>query len=305
MRSGAPAVEQGQPVGPSRIAVGIATKGRAAVLRATLDHLRRQTRVADRVIVCGTIPADIEGLQAYPEVETRLVAAGLCRQRNEILDRLADCDFLLFIDDDFFLAPHYVAAVLSTFAADPSVMVTTGHVIADGAVGPGLSVERANAALVDDPAATVAHVIEPAWNGYGCNMALRLETLRQHELRFDERLPLYGWFEDVDLTRRLGRYGRTVKVCDARGVHLGVKVGRTSGVRLGYSQVANPIYLARKGVYPWRRVARDLSRHMLVNCLKSIWPESFIDRRGRMRGNLRAFGDLARGQLRPERVLSL
>ena len=89
----------------------------------------------------------------------------------------------------------------------------------------------------------------------------------------------------------------------ARGVHLGVKLGRTSGTRLGYSQVANPIYLARKGVYPWVRVVRDLGRHLLVNCVKSIRPEPYIDRRGRLRGNARGFADLLRGRLRPERIL--
>ncbi|WP_428378250.1 glycosyltransferase family 2 protein [Lichenicoccus sp.] len=143
----------------------------------------------------------------------------------------------------------------------------------------------------------------PIFNGYGCNMALRLEPLIRHRLRFDERLPLYAWFEDVDLTRRLGRHGRIVKLPSARGVHLGIKLGRTSGTRLGYSQVANPIYLARKGVYPWFRVLRDLSRHLLVNCVKSIRPERYIDRRGRLRGNARALRDLLRGRLRPERIL--
>ena len=294
-----------EPATGFRLAVGIATKGRASVLCQTVARLRRQTRMPDRVIVCGTDASDVEGLQAYPEVEIRLTKAGLCRQRNEIIGCLSDCEIILFIDDDFFLSPDYVAVTLSAFETDASIVVTTGHVIADGAVGPGLAGTRADTLLAADLGQPVSRAIEPAWNGYGCNMALRLAVLRRHDLRFDERLPLYGWFEDVDLTRRLGRFGRIVKVNGARGVHLGVKVGRTSGLRLGYSQVANPIYLARKGVYPWRRVARDIGRHLLVNCAKSLRPEPFVDRRGRLVGNMRGFGDLIRGRLRPERILAL
>ena len=35
-----------------RIAVGIATRGRPAILAAALEELARQTRVPDRVLVC-------------------------------------------------------------------------------------------------------------------------------------------------------------------------------------------------------------------------------------------------------------
>jgi GT2 family glycosyltransferase len=70
--------------------------------------------------------------------------------------------------------------------------------------------------------------------------------MRPNDVMFDERLPLYGWQEDVDLSRRLAAFGTVVKVPAARGVHLSVKLGRNSGVRLGYSQIANPLYLSFK-----------------------------------------------------------
>ena len=287
------------------IAVGIATRGRAGVLRETIARLRNQTRLADLIVVCGTDRSDVAGIDPADDLEIRLSIPGSCRQRNAIIERASCCDILLFLDDDFFVQPSYIERTLATFIREPDVVVTTGHVFADGAVGPGLTVEQGLGLLEADREPTGPSAVEPAFNGYGCNMALRVEPLIRHALRFDERLPLYAWFEDVDLTRRLGRHGRIVKVPLARGVHLGVKVGRTSGTRLGYSQVANPIYLARKGVYPWPRVLRDISRHLLVNCVKSFRPEPYIDRRGRLRGNLRAFADLLRGRLRPERILSL
>ena len=61
--------------------------------------------------------------------------------------------------------------------------------------------------------------------------------------------------------------GKVVKIDAAFGVHLGTKLGRNSGLRLGYSQIANPLYLARKGAgYPLTRALGHLlaSRSLLA-----------------------------------------
>ena len=42
-----------------RIAIGIATRGRPAILAETLSELRRQRRAPDRVIVCHVGPEDL------------------------------------------------------------------------------------------------------------------------------------------------------------------------------------------------------------------------------------------------------
>ncbi|MFC7539109.1 glycosyltransferase family 2 protein [Siccirubricoccus deserti] len=42
-----------------RIAIGIATRGRAAILAEVLAELRRQTRAPDRIIVCHVTPEDV------------------------------------------------------------------------------------------------------------------------------------------------------------------------------------------------------------------------------------------------------
>ena len=44
---------------------------------------------------------------------------------------------------------------------------------------------------------------------YGCNMAFR--TAGIGSVRFDERLPLYGWQEDLDFCGALRGSGRIVK----------------------------------------------------------------------------------------------
>lgn len=290
----------------ARIAIGIATRGRAAVLNEVLHELRRQTRKPDRIVICHVTPDDVTGIAfAHPDVLLLTAPAGLPRQRNVIMDAVDDCDLLLFIDDDFLPAPEYLSVLQAVFAARPDMVVATGHVIADGAKGPGITVEEGRALLAADLPAAEPHATEPAFNGYGCNMAVRLAPVRDHALRFDEDLPLYAWYEDIDFTRRLGAHGTILRLPGARGVHLGTKAGRVSGLRFGYSQVVNPIYLARKGSFPWSHAIPSAARHCLINLLRSAFPEPHVDRFGRFRGNLIALADLLRGRAAPRRILDL
>jgi GT2 family glycosyltransferase len=289
-----------------RFAIGIATRGRAAILGEVLADLARQTRAPDRLLVCHVDATDIADLPArFPGVDFIAAPAGLPRQRNAILDAIADCDAVLFLDDDFLAAPDYLAVTERVLGAQPGCVVATGTVIADGAKGPGISVEEGRALLAADRAPADPLAAAPHFNGYGCNMALRLAPMRAHGLRFDEQLPLYGWYEDLDLTRRLGKHGSILRLAGARGVHLGTKSGRVPGRKLGYSQVANAIYLARKGSYPWNRALRSAARHLAMNAARAAFPEPHVDRLGRLRGNLTALADLLRGRMHPMRVLEL
>ena len=287
-----------------RLAVGIATVGRPRLLRAAVDELARQTRRADRIVVCAPASDDVAGLAAGPTVEVVTGPRGLTRQRNAIIECVADCDILQFFDDDFIPAPAYLAEIERAFAAWPDVVMATGSVIADGIIGPGLDIDEARRRLAADTISG-SDTAETVANGYGCNMAVRLSAVRAMQYRFDERLPLYGWLEDVDFSRQLARHGRIVKLSAARGVHLGVKQGRQSGVRLGYSQIANPIYLSRKGTCPWPRALRQMGRNMAMNLARSLHPEPYIDRAGRVVGNLKAVQDLFTGRLDPRRILEL
>jgi GT2 family glycosyltransferase len=289
-----------------RIAVGIATRGRAAILGETLADVARQTRTPDRVVVCHVTPDDVTGLaERFPDAEFITAPAGLPKQRNAILDAIGDCDAVLFLDDDFLAQPGYVAVTERIFELQPDCVVTTGTVVADGAKGPGITVEEGRAINAADDFDGDALGFHPHFNGYGCNMALRLAPMRANDLRFDENLPLYGWYEDMDLTRRLGRFGTILRLHGARGVHLGSKSGRVTQVKLGYSQVANSIYLARKGSYPWDHALWSAGRHLAMNAARSLKPEPWADRRGRLRGNLIAIGDLLRGRMHPMRALEL
>jgi GT2 family glycosyltransferase len=287
-----------------RIAVGIATIGRPRLLSAVIEELARQTRRADRIVISAPTADDVEGISLDPTIEVIFGPRGLTRQRNAIIERLEDFDVVQFFDDDFLPAPTYLAEIERVLAAEPDVAMVTGKLIADGIIGPGFDIDEARRRLAAR-AENDGKGIEPVANGYGCNMAVRLAAVRAMQCRFDERLPLYGWLEDIDFSRQLACQGRIVKLHAAEGVHLGVKQGRQSGVRLGYSQIANPIYLSRKGTCPWPRALRMMSRNVAMNLARSLNPEPYVDRAGRVAGNLRAIKDLVTGRLDPQRILEL
>ena len=287
------------------ITIGIATRGRAAILAGVLRDLARQSRPADRILVCHVSADDIAGCTTISGVEFITAPAGLPKQRNRILDEAADSDVVLFLDDDFLCNSAFLSVLGSSFQNHPDMVVATGTVIADGANAPGYDLAEGAALLAADPGAAAPLQVTEAFNGYGCNMAFRMAPVRAHNIRVDERLPLYAWYEDIDVTRRLGAYGKILRLAGARGVHLGSKSGRVPGLRLGYSQVVNPIYLALKGSFPWSHAIPSAARHCLKNLLRAPFPEPWADRWGRFRGNMIGLWDVLRGRITPERILDL
>jgi GT2 family glycosyltransferase len=292
-----------------QIAVGIATAGRRDLLTETLRELAAQTRPPDCVFVCPAIESDFDaGKAADLPFELHLVKGskkGSCPQRNAIIDAAGAFDLILFFDDDFLAAPTYLAEAEACFQNFPDIVAATGLVIKDGIKGPGLDLATARAALAAYSADPAVGFMKESYNAYGCNMVFRVAPILAHGLRFDENLALYGWLEDVDLCRQLADHGRIVKNERMVGVHLGNKAGRTPGVRFGYSQIANPIYLFRKGTYRADLALRQMGRNLLANFGNFISPEPWVDRRGRVRGNLIALRDLLLGRLDPRRILDL
>jgi len=290
----------------ANLVVGIATRGRTAILVETIAFLAKQERQPDKILVAYAELADVgDAPDRFPYVTFIQAELGLTRQRNAIISLVRDCDILLFIDDDFYLDPHYLRITERFFMENPEVVVSHGRVLADDVKGPGLTVEQAQSILAGDTGAQCEQQITPTYFAYGCNMCLRMAPIREHGLRFDETLPLYGWYEDWDFSRQLAQFGAIVHISNACGVHLSVKVGRMAGVRMGYAQVANPIYLARKGTFPWSHVFRFIVGPCLKNLVRSLKPEAHVDRLGRFCGNLAAFRDLLTGTLSPMQITNL
>jgi hypothetical protein len=292
------------------IAIGIPTANRVSILAEVLPHLEAQLRKPDHVYVCAPDPADIpEGALAALSMPVSAILAerGLCRQRNSILAEAAHADIVLFLDDDFLLDPAYLQALERVFLDDPSIVMCTGRVEADGILSAGFTTAEGLALL--DGNRWDAHETDegphPAHSAYGCNMAVRLAAVRAAGAQFDEALPLYGWLEDFDFSRQMAAQGRIVRSDATRGVHLGTKVGRSPGMRLGYSQIANPVYLLRKKTMSRRHALIQMARNVAANISRVLRPEPWVDRRGRLKGNIRAIADFLLGRLRPGNILAM
>ncbi len=286
-----------------RIAVAIATAGRPDVVIHALKHIAAQSRPADRIVVIGSEQADLPpSIQHDPSVTSLLGTRGSTFQRNAGLELLEpETDAIIFFDDDFLPGPHWLAEAERLLIANPDVHAFTGQVVADGIHGPGLSVEEAESWLASDaPSPVDVAGMDENYPSYGCNMGFRTSALAGQ--RFDERLKLYAWQEDVDFSYRVAMGGRRVRCHALRGVHMGVKSGRTSGRKLGYAQIVNPLYLMRKGTMTATHAVPLMARNILANIAKSLRPEPYVDRRGRLAGNLRALVDVCKGRIEPERA---
>jgi hypothetical protein len=285
-----------------KLYVAIATVGRPEILRDVVSLVFQQSCPPEKVVIVAGCPADVEGLdRSRSDLEIVFSEKGLSRQRNRALDIIDDeAEIVTFFDDDFIPADDYLQSVKAAFASNPEIVGVTGDLIADGINLPlGYTIDD-GLRRVAERFATPAEPLRDREALYGCNMSLRLAACVG--LRFDEILPLYSWQEDIDFTVQLGRRGRLVSSKSITGVHLGNKRGRISGKRMGYSQVANIVYLWKKGTMQPKLGEKLLYQNLLSNLVKSVWPEPHIDRRGRLIGNVIALFDWAAGRIDPRRI---
>jgi GT2 family glycosyltransferase len=289
----------------SKICVIFPTRGRAEILKQVVAFVDLQTVKPDLTIVSCVSDEDVRGLPVRPDVVVIKGRPGSSVQRNNALNHVPDdIDVVIILDDDFLMHRTWISEVLKTLDTDPSIACVTGTVLADGIHGPGYSYEEGRAILARAGDLPESLIAVPTGGPYGCNMAFRARSIAG--LRFDERLVLYGWQEDRDFGGQIWNRGsRVVRVNTALGVHLGVKRGRVSGRKLGYSQVINPLYLVRKKTMPLRDALDHVVRNVVSNIVRSMAPEPWIDRRGRLSGNLIGCWDFLRGRLTPERAEKL
>lgn len=299
------------PSASCTIAVVIATRGRAVEIRVLLEQLAKGTRKPERIVIVGSSPDDWGGATALPLMPETIAAPepGLPRQRNigvrHLLDSASDVpDIIVFFDDDFRPEAHWLEAAVAVFTARSDVEGLTGVVLRDGARSAAISEDEALGAIVSWKRAVEAST-EAAPRLYGCNMAVRTAVFDR--ANFDERLPLYGWLEDLDFSGQVAapRSGRLVTALGCAGVHLGSKGARVSGRRYGYSQIVNPLYLARKGTCSKGLAAVLVARALMSNSLRAIRGHPLFDYRGRLAGNMRAVSDLVRSRAAPERIIDL
>lgn len=294
-------MSQPSPGKDPRICLIFATRGRADILKDVVAFVDLQTVKPDLIIVSCVSDEDVGDLSLQPGMIVLKGRPGLTTQRNHALNHVPDdVDVVIFLDDDFLMHSEWIAEVLKALDSDPSIACVTGTVIADGIHGPGYSVEEGRAIVARIGDLPERLIVAPTGGPYGCNMAFRASSIAG--LRFDERLVLYGWQEDRDFGGQIWNRGYlVVRINTALGVHMGVKRGRVSGCKLGYSQVINPFYLVKKKTMPLRPAVDHVIRNIASNIVRSFAPEPWIDRRGRLMGNLIGLWDFLRGRLTPER----
>ena len=290
---------------PLRVGVVIATLGRPDECRDIVRHLLDQSVAPSRIVISSVSQADVPaGLPA--EVDVVLGSKGLCAQRNRGVHAVRDdCDVIVFYDDDFIPTARAIEGIEQVFASDQSIVGATGLVLLDGVGRGGVSLVDAEAAVLsyDQRSGASAVLQRDIVTAYGCNMAFRVSAMQGVE--FDETLPLYGWQEDVDYAGQIARTGRVVETNAFAGVHRGVSNGRTPGGKLGFSQVVNPVYLAKKGTMRWSHSLRIIFGNLIANHVRMFFPEAHVDRVGRARGNWLGLLHLISGRLDPREMLEI
>jgi glycosyltransferase involved in cell wall biosynthesis len=293
-----------------KLGLVIATYRRADILEKVLRHLLAQPRVPDEIVISAVDATDIPNIaNGACNIQKVFGPAGSCSQRNRGISHLLGLvDVIAFIDDDFIVGDDYFLNMERMFAQDRAVLGFNGAIIADGADSAGFTFEEGLRFVEDyskhkQKPVVIREVRGP--DARGCNGNIAFRAAEIGALRFDEHLPLYGWQEDLDFCGALCRAGRTITSNLVWGVHLGTKRGKGSELRLGYSQMVNPIYIVRKGNMSLGYAFRLAANNFLANLFKSIHPESYIDRRGRLRGNLIGIFHLVTGRLTPEYILKM
>lgn len=294
------------PPGATRIAVVLASAGRPECLAEAILSCRAQSGVTFHGVLSvpdeASLPADRRLLEGWSVVTG---SRGLTAQRNAGLDALDDdVEIVAFFDDDSAVRHDYLQHAAAFLDAHPAVVGLTGRLLADGVRRGGISADDAREALEVSTAMRPCGRWSPTRQLYGCNFVVRAALAR--ELRFDERLPLYSWLEDHDFARRLLAAGDLAEVVDCVIVHRGASSGgRSHHLRFGYSQVMNPVYLLRKGTFPWWQLAHHLLRPVPRNLVCTVTGPDRPSRRERLKGNAIAARDVLRGRITPERITEL
>ena len=214
---------------------------------------------------------------------------------------------VVFFDDDFRPHSDWLRLCVDAFSRWSDVGALSGLILADGVNRHTCFDEEEADHFLDGTSSAQKHWATGERRNigtlYGCNMAFRGRVLET--CRFDEELPLYGWQEDRDIAGQVRRKNRVILEPNCQGVHLGAGSGRTSGLRLGYSQIANIVYLARKGTVEPPVAFEFLTRALASNTVHAIFSKKRSIYLSRLRGNLFALTDLAFGRCRPRRIVNM
>lgn len=195
--------------------VAICTRSRpdsfAAALKSVLETVPSGTSVivTDQSRDDATEQITRELAVSYPQIRyIRLLSRGLSRSRNAAIAAAADCDVLVFTDDDCVVRKGWFEAMVSPFQ-DPRVGLVFGNVVP-------IPVPESEGFIVGYKVAA-RRVLRGRLGklrdgGIGASMAVRIAASQQIG-NFDEMLGAGGHFascEDGDFTYRILKAGFSV-----------------------------------------------------------------------------------------------
>jgi GT2 family glycosyltransferase len=280
------------------LAIIIPSFDRKVVLEASLNALLKHVGADDTIVVITCRKEDEPAIES-PCLVSLSGRKGSSCQRNQGLEFLSASrqiySAVLFIDDDVVLAPRFLENLLRLHSEFPEVAGFTVNVIADGAVTWEIPLQSAEIAAISwqEPCGFDSLILSKV--PYG-GISMRGDLLGR--IQFDERLAEYGFMEDLDFFVRLRDFGSTGYAHNCGLVHLAVGSGRTNQRKLGFSQIMNPLYLAKKGSLSWVDCSRHVTRVIAANFFGAFRSR----RRQRFIGNLLAWGFFLRKGPCPEMV---
>ena len=281
----------------------IPSANRASVLHETVISLTNQSLKPDEILISVAEPErDVtQPTLRIPGVRVVVGPEGLTQQRNTAIAGLrSDCTLVSFFDDDVELHPEYLLRCRSFLSEHTEVAGVSGHPVADGRLIGEITRHEAVRLLTDRPLRPPpGH--RPRFALAGFDMTVRRDVVEK--VKFDERLSLYGVYEDFDFSVQCKRFGLLMTVDRCLLVHLRAGASRVSSVRLGYAQLVNPLYLWRKGSQEWYPTLHICARSLFGNaagCVIARQGISRAERRKRLWGNTLGLRDVVLSGLEPE-----
>lgn len=234
-----------------KVSCVIVTKDRPTELTHCLESLRRQTRLADQIIV---IEGGTSRLASTDDIDYRVCEPGITRQRNVARTLVRpDADIVIYLDDDTVAEPTMIEKVVRVFSTRPDVVGLTGTMNGEERAG---ILKRFFGCLtllysgqpygitagIFNTISPAAHAQAVAWLP-GAFMCYRWPQVR--DVAFDEQFSGYGLGEDLDFSLQVKPRGLlwvdpTIQVQHNHAIH-----DRDWKV-FGYMRIVNRAYVRRK-----------------------------------------------------------
>lgn len=101
----------------------------------------------------------------------------------------------------------HLASAEAILRREANVVIGTGMLIEDEIKEPGFTAEHARERLAAIVTPEYVGSVRPDCGAYACNMLVRLASVDDNKIEFDETLPLYGWQAD-ELSKANAHQGR-------------------------------------------------------------------------------------------------